>query len=193
MLWKGCDDMDTWESLERDVALCGACPLCSTRKTAVVGAGSRSAKIMLVGEAPGESEDESGEPFVGRSGKLLCQMLESIGLSRERDIYIANILKCRPPQNRTPSTAEASACDSLLRRQIALLAPRIILCLGRVSAQSLIDKSFKVTQQHGQWVQRDGVWLMGTFHPAALLRSPSQKPAAEEDFRILRAKIEEFK
>ncbi|MEG1428513.1 MAG: uracil-DNA glycosylase [Hydrogenoanaerobacterium sp.] len=183
---------DSLEILYNEVLHCRACGLCEGRKTVVLGNGAANAKILLLGEAPGEAEDKSGEPFVGRSGKLLCELLTQAGFSREQDIYIANMLKCRPPKNRNPKPCELAACNGFLQRQIKLLAPKIIVCLGRVSAQSIIDKGFKVTVQHGQWVQKDGVWLMGTFHPASQLRSPSQKPLAMCDFAALRTKHDEI-
>ena len=154
----------------------------------VFGVGAPGAKIMLVGEGPGENEDLQGEPFVGRSGQLMDKMLEYAGLSRKKNIYIANMVKCRPPQNRDPAPGEIEACIGWLRNQVAILRPAIIVCIGRVAAVSLIQKDFKVTKQHGQFIEKNGVLMMGTFHPAALLRNPVSKPAAMEDLLGLAAK-----
>ena len=158
----------------------------------VFGVGAPGAKIMLVGEGPGENEDLQGEPFVGRSGQLMDKMLEYAGLPRKKNIYIANMVKCRPPQNRDPAPGEIEACIGWLRNQVAILRPAIIVCIGRVAAVSLIQKDFKVTKQHGQFIEKNGVLMMGTFHPAALLRNPVSKPAAMEDLLGLAAKAKEL-
>jgi len=174
----------------REKALdCHSCPLCETRTNVVFGAGVPDAEILLIGEAPGEQEDKQGEPFVGRSGVLLDKMLAAIDLSREKNVYIANMVKCRPPQNRDPKPEEVDACMGYLRNQTLLLRPKIILCVGRIAAQHLISPTFKVTQQHGQFIQKNGVYMAGTFHPSALLRNPANKPAAMEDFFALRELI----
>ena len=131
-------------------------------------------------------------PFVGRGGALLDKYLEAVDLSRERNIYIANIVKCRPPQNRDPKPEETACCIGYLSRQLEIIKPKIIVCLGRVAATILIDKGFKVTRQHGEWFNKDGVWYMGTFHPAALLRNPHNKPDAFEDMLALQSKIREI-
>lgn len=151
----------------------------------------RKCRSAFVGEGPGENEDLQGEPFVGRGGKLLDKYLEAIDLSRDKNIYIANMVKCRPPHNRDPKPEEQEECIKWLREQFRLLRPKIIVCLGRISAQKLISPDFKVTKQHGEFFEKGGVLMMGTFHPAALLRNPNQKPAALEDFIKLRDKIEE--
>ncbi len=155
------------------------------------GTGDESARVMFVGEGPGEQEDIQGEPFVGPAGKLLDSYLEAIGLDRER-VYIANTVKCRPPQNRDPKDEEMECCMPFLRRQTKLIDPDIIVCLGRVAACKLIGADFKVTRQHGQWIKRGKFYMMGTFHPAALLRNPANKPAAFEDFIALREKMREL-
>lgn len=183
---------ETWETLEHDCLACHRCPLGDTRTHLVFGVGSRAARVLFVGEGPGENEDLQGEPFVGRGGKLLDQYLEAVGLDRTRNIYIANMVKCRPPKNRDPLPAEQEACLPWLREQVRFLKPRIIVCLGRISAQRLIDKNFRVTRQHGQFVEKNGVLMMGTYHPASLLRNPQQKPEAFEDFMALREKIREI-
>lgn len=182
---------ETWEALQADCMGCTNCALSETRTNLVFGVGSPQAKVLFIGEGPGEQEDLRGEPFVGRGGQLLDQYLAAIDLDRTKNIYIANMVKCRPPQNRDPLPQEKEACIGWLREQTRLLAPKIIVCLGRISAQRLIDESFKVTQQHGQFIEKAGVLMMGTFHPAALLRNPRQKPDALEDFIALREKIKE--
>lgn len=180
---------ETWESLETACFSCHNCPLGETRTKLVFGVGSRRAGVLLIGEGPGENEDLQGEPFVGRGGKLLDQYLAVVDLERGKNIYIANMVKCRPPKNRDPLPAEQEACLPWLREQVHLLRPKIIVCLGRISAQRLIDKNFRVTKQHGQFMEKNGVWMMGTYHPASLLRNPQQKPEALEDFIALREKI----
>lgn len=184
--------IENWEELRETVLGCTACKLCKTRTNVVFGAGNPAAKIMLIGEGPGQHEDEEGQPFVGRSGQLMDQMLEYIGLSREKNIFIGNMVKCRPPQNRDPEQDEVAACMGYLRNQVALIRPQIIVCIGRIAAMSLINPNYKVTKQHGEWTEKNGVWMMGTFHPAALLRNPNNKPAAMSDFFGLRDKIAEL-
>ena len=156
----------------------------------VFGVGSDSARVMFIGEGPGENEDLQGEPFVGRAGKLLDKFLAAIDLDRSK-IYIANMVKCRPPKNRDPKPEEQEACIGYLREQVRIIRPKIIVCLGRISAQRLIDPNFKVTVEHGKIVEKNGVLMMGTFHPAALLRNPNNKPAAFEDFIKIREIISE--
>lgn len=182
---------ENWDSLEQRCRACNACGLSATRTNVVFGAGCRQAEVMLVGEGPGENEDLQGEPFVGRGGQLLDQMLAAVGLYREHNVYIANIVKCRPPRNRDPQPEEQEACIGYLREQTALLKPKIIVCLGRIAACRLLSPDFKVTRQHGQFIEKNGVWMMGTFHPAALLRNPQQKPEGFADFIALRDKIQE--
>ena len=183
--------MSEWEQLKEQCLACTACPLAPTRQNVVFGVGQTDAEVLFVGEGPGANEDKQGEPFVGAAGQLLDRMLAAVGLSREHNIYIANIVKCRPPGNRDPQPEEQEACIGWLRRQTALLRPKIIVCLGRVAACRLMDPDFKVTRQHGQFVQKNGVWMMGTLHPAAILRNPTQKADAFRDLLALRDKIEE--
>lgn len=180
-----------WQELKDACMGCQNCPLGATRTNLVFGTGNENAEVLFVGEGPGENEDLRGEPFVGRGGKLLDKYLEAIDLSRDKNIYIANMVKCRPPHNRDPKPEEQEECIKWLREQFRLLRPKIIVCLGRISAQKLISPDFKVTKQHGEFFEKGGVLMMGTFHPAALLRNPNQKPAALEDFIKLRDKIEE--
>ena len=183
-------EMD-WKTLEETCRGCTACPLAATRKNVVFGVGNPAAVVLFVGEGPGANEDDQGEPFVGRAGQLLDKMLAAVGLSRQHNIYIANMVKCRPPQNRDPLPEEQDACLHWLKAQTALLRPKILVCLGRVAACRLIAPDFKVTRQHGEFFEKKGMLLMGTLHPAALLRTPSQKPDAFEDFLKLREKIGE--
>lgn len=178
--------------LKQMITQCTSCALCQTRTNVVFGAGVPDAEVLFIGEAPGAQEDAQGIPFVGRSGKLLDTLLASIGLYRDKNIYIANIIKCRPPDNRDPLPEEQAACSLHLLRQIDIINPKIIVCIGRIAAKYFIDENFKVTAQHGQWIEKDGRLMMGTLHPAALLRNPSLKSAAFEDALILRTKIEEL-
>lgn len=158
----------------------------------VFGVGNENADIMFVGEGPGENEDLKGEPFVGKAGQLLDKYLAVIDLDRKKNIYIANIVKCRPPKNRDPLPEEQEACIPWLRAQTRLIKPKIIVCLGRIAAQRLIDPEFRVTKQHGQFIKKGNILFMGTFHPAALLRNEAQKPDALSDFLALREKIAEL-
>lgn len=182
-----------WGALEAKCATCTLCPLHETRTQPVFGGGNPSAKILFIGEAPGEQEDLSGQPFVGRSGQLLDHMLSQVGLTREEHIYIANTVKCRPPSNRDPSKAEQTACLPYLKEQIQLLDPKIIVCLGRISAQKFIRPNFKISQEHGQWTWQDGRFITALYHPAALLRDPRRKPDTLADLQEIKRKImEEF-
>ena len=181
-----------WEDLE---AACKSCRKCSLREgctQVVFGEGNREAKVLFIWEGPGEQEDVQGKPFVGRSGQLLDRMLDAVGLSRHKDLYIANIVKCRPPQNRDPLPEEQEQCIEWLRNQTALMHPKIIVCLGRISAMKIIRPDFKITKEHGIFFEKNGSLLMATLHPAALLRNPSSKPGAFDDFIKLREKMEEL-
>ena len=179
-------------ALKSDCLLCRSCPLEITRTNVVFGVGNENADIMFVGEGPGENEDLKGEPFVGKAGQLLDKYLAVIDLDRKKNIYIANIVKCRPPKNRDPLPEEQEACIPWLRAQTRLIKPKIIVCLGRIAAQRLIDPEFRVTKQHGQFIKKGNILFMGTFHPAALLRNEAQKPDALSDFLALREKIAEL-
>lgn len=182
----------TLEALETACQSCLNCPLGKTRTNLVFGVGVPNAKVMFVGEGPGAQEDAQGKPFVGQSGQLLDKYLNLIDLDREKNIYIGNMVKCRPPQNRDPKPEETEACLPWLRKQVKALRPQIIVCLGRIAAQRLISADFRVTRQHGQFIEKSGILFMGTFHPAALLRNPAQKADALSDFQALRAKMEEL-
>ena len=173
--------MSNWDTLKQSCENCRACPLHETKTNCVFGVGNPQAKLMFVGEAPGEQEDLSGIPFVGRAGQLLDKFLFAVDLSRE-DVYIANILKCRPPHNRDPLPAEEDACIGYLRDQVRLISPRIIVCLGRIAAGVILHEDYRISQEHGQWIDRAGIRMTAVYHPAALLRNPSLKGAALTDF-----------
>ena len=183
---------ENFESLRKDCFSCQKCPLGETRTNLVFGVGNEKADILFVGEGPGENEDLQGEPFVGKAGKLLDKYLSVIDLDRNKNVYIANIVKCRPPQNRDPGEDEQEACINWLREQTRLIKPKIIVCLGRIAATRLISPDFKVTREHGQFIKKGNIYFMGTFHPAALLRNESQKADALSDFQKLREKIKEL-
>lgn len=182
----------TWEELESACLACRKCGLCETRTNVVVGMGNPKAKVMFVGEGPGEQEDLQGKPFVGRSGQLLDKMLAAVDLDRSKNIYIGNIVKCRPPKNRDPLPEEQAMCIDWLRNQFSLIRPKIIVCLGRIAATELIRPNFHIMKEHGEFFEKNGVLMMATLHPAALLRNPNNKPGAFEDFLKLRAKMDEL-
>ncbi len=165
---------------------CKKCPLWETRNNVVFGVGNPDARILFVGEAPGENEDLQGEPFVGAAGKLLDDMLELIDLDRSR-VYIANVVKCRPPRNRDPLNEEQAACRHWLDAQRDIIRPKLIVCLGRIAAMAVIRPDFKITREHGVWEDIDGCRAMAMYHPAALLRDPSKRPETFVDLRTLRA------
>ena len=181
-----------WNDLENACLSCQNCGLCQGRHHVVFGAGPREAQVMFVGEGPGENEDLQGEPFVGRGGQFLDKLLAAVDLDRHTNIYITNMVKCRPPQNRDPQPQEQEACLPWLRNQFALLRPKILVCLGRIAAMKLIKPDIKITREHGVFFEKGGILMMATLHPAALLRSPGQKPAAFEDYLKLREKIDEL-
>ena len=182
----------TWELLESTCAACQKCALGATRTKSVVGTGNRNADILFVGEAPGEQEDLTGTPFVGRAGQLLDRFLEAVDISREQ-VYIANILKCRPPQNRDPLPEEENACIDYLREQVRLIKPKVIVCLGRISAMRLIKQDFRITKEHGEWFEKNGYLMTAVYHPAYLLRDPRKKEDMLEDMKRIAAKIQELK
>ena len=184
--------LDNFNELKSTCENCQKCNLCKTRHNVVFGYGNPKAKIMFIGEGPGENEDLQGMPFVGRSGKLLDKYLTAIDLDREKDIFITNIVKCRPPENRNPSKDEMEACIPYLQNQFLLIKPKIIVCLGRVASCKIIKPDFKVTAEHGKWFHKNDTFFMGTFHPAALLRNPNNKPLALEDFLALSEKALEL-
>ena len=179
-----------WTELEKCCYSCTKCGLCETRNNVVFGVGPRDADVMFIGEGPCEQEDLKGEPFVGAAGMLLDDMLSIIDLSRE-NCYIANIVKCRPPRNRDPLETEQDACIGYLRNQVALIPPKIIVCLGRIAAMRIIRPDFRITREHGRWVEKNGVWMSAIYHPSALLRDLTKRPETFDDLLSLREKIKE--
>lgn len=179
----------TWEELEKQCNECTKCELCKTRTNTVFGCGNRNADIMFIGEAPGEKEDLSGTPFVGRAGHLFDKYLEAVGIERE-DVYIANMLKCRPPKNRDPLPSEQDMCIEYLRDQIRLIKPKMIVCLGRISAMRLIDPNYKITVQHGQWVRKGNFDMTAVFHPSLLLRDPRKKEDMLTDMKEIKRRLD---
>lgn len=184
--------MGRWEELKQECMACNACNLCKTRHNVVFGVGNEEAGIMFVGEGPGEQEDLQGVPFVGPAGKLLDDMLSIIDLDRT-NVYIANIVKCRPPRNRDPQQDEQDACIGFLRKQIQLVKPKMIVCLGRVAALRLINPDFRITREHGQWTKSGDIWFTATYHPSALLRDVSKRPDAFMDLLAIRDMMKKLK
>lgn len=178
----------SWGALRDRCMNCFRCGLADTRTNVVFGVGNENADIMFIGEGPGEQEDLKGEPFVGPAGKLLDDMLSIIDLDRENS-YIANIVKCRPPHNRDPHDHEQEACIEYLRQQVALVKPKVIVCLGRIAAKRILYPDFKITTEHGAWIQRNGIWMTAIYHPSALLRDTSKRPETFEDLLEIRRKL----
>lgn len=184
--------MYTLETVKKYCLNCNKCPLHATRTNVVFGEGNPNATIMFIGEGPGYNEDIQGRPFVGAAGQLLDKMLNAIDLKRE-EVYIANIVKCRPPNNRNPLYEEVKSCIEYLRWQVKLVNPKIIVCLGAVAAQNIISQDFKITRDRGKWVELGKFYVMPTYHPAALLRDENKKRPAWEDFKNIKKKYEELK
>ena len=184
--------MQSWEDLKEACQNCSGCGLCAGRHNVVFGVGRTDADVMLIGEGPGEQEDLQGIPFVGAAGKFLDDMLSIIDLNR-RNVYIANIVKCRPPNNRDPKDDEQDACIGYLMRQIELVQPKIVICLGRIAARRIIDPDYRITREHGTWICRNGVWMTAIYHPSALLRDVSKRPETFEDLLEIREKIRRIK
>lgn len=182
---------EAWKELKQECAQCRRCGLGETRHHLVFGDGAEDARIMLIGEGPGEQEDLQGLPFVGPAGKLLDDMLEMIYLDRTK-VYIANIVKCRPPHNRDPLGTEQDACIGYLRKQTKLLNPKIIVCLGRIAAMKLIREDFRISRDHGTWEQKGGIWFTAMYHPSALLRDVTKRPDTFRDLKSLQAKAAEL-
>ena len=178
-------------ALERRCADCRKCRLGATRTNPVFGVGPVPAQVVFVGEGPGQQEDLKGEPFVGPAGKLLDDMLSIIDLSRENS-YICNIVKCRPPQNRDPMEDEQDACIGYLYEQLKLLQPKIVVCLGRIAAMRLIKPDFRITREHGNWTEHNGVLYTAIYHPSALLRDPSKRPETFADLLEIRKRVRYF-
>ena len=179
---------EAWSALREECLSCQRCGLAETRKNVVFGDGNPEAELLFIGEGPGANEDAQGLPFVGRGGKLLDDMLEMIDLDRTK-VFITNIVKCRPPQNRDPLNVEQEACIEYLRRQTAMIQPKIIVCLGRIAAMQIIKPDFKITKEHGQWFDKAGIRMTAIYHPAALLRDPSRRPETFDDLKNIQAEI----
>ena len=180
-----------WKELYSEINGCQKCRLCEQRTNIVIGEGDPKATIMFIGEGPGRDEDLSGRPFVGRAGQLLDKMIGAIGFRRE-EVYIANVVKCRPPNNRTPEESEADACLPYLRVQFALIRPKIIVCLGATAAKYIYDPNVRITRDRGVWKEKKGVWILPTYHPAALLRDESKTRESWEDMQKLKQKYDEI-
>ncbi len=177
-----------WEDFLKQCSACRRCILSKTRNNVVIGEGSPNAKLMFIGEGPGAEEDRTGRPFVGKAGQLLTKAIHAIGLTRE-EVYIANIVKCRPPGNRVPTDAEAGVCIHYLRNQVALIKPKIIVCLGGTAMKRIINPDARISRIRGQWIERKGYCLIATFHPAALLRDESKKSPFWQDFKMIQEKL----
>ena len=180
-----------WEQIERMIQNCRRCGLCEQRHSIVLGEGNRKASVMLVGEGPGADEDAQGRPFVGKAGQLLDKMFSAIDMRRE-DLYITNVVKCRPPGNRTPLDEEAKACLPVLRMQYHLIAPKIVVCLGATATRHVYDPEARITRVRGQWLEKNGTLFLPTYHPAALLRDESKKKDVWEDLKSIARKYAEL-
>jgi uracil-DNA glycosylase family 4 len=180
---------ETWEELEKSIIGCKKCKLCTGRNNIVFGTGNKEADLMFIGEGPGADEDREGEPFVGRAGKLMNMAFDGIGIKRE-GVYIANIVKCRPPSNRNPETDEADACINYLRNQVMLVKPKVIVLLGSVALKNILGNEYGITASRGNWVERKGILYMPTWHPAALLRDENKKIEFWKDLKQVKEKME---
>ena len=181
----------TWEELEKSIENCKKCKLCTGRQNIVFGTGNKNADIMLIGEGPGADEDRLGEPFVGRAGKLMNMAFDMLEIKRE-ELYIANVVKCRPPGNRNPEEDEAMACLDYLRNQVILVKPKIIVLLGSIALKNILGKEYGITASRGKWLEKKGIWYMPTWHPAALLRDNTKKIDFIKDFQKVLEKFEEI-
>lgn len=181
----------SWAQLYEELSGCQRCRLCEHRTNVVPGEGNPNARLMFIGEGPGQEEDRQGRPFVGRSGELLTRMIHAIGIERS-EVYICNVVKCRPPQNRNPEPDEAEACLNYLRAQVALVRPKVIVLLGKVACRYTLGEEIFITRDHGRWFERKGTWFIPTFHPSALLRDPTKKRDAWDDFQKIREKLKEI-
>ncbi len=180
---------ETWEELEKSIIGCKKCKLCTGRNNIVFGTGNKEADLMFIGEGPGADEDREGEPFVGRAGKLMNMAFNGIGINRE-EVYIANIVKCRPPSNRNPEADEAEACIDYLRNQVMLVKPKVIVLLGSVALKNILGNEYGITASRGNWVERKGILYMPTWHPAALLRDENKKIEFWKDLKQVKEKME---
>ena len=181
-------DLPEWQQLDTEIKMCNRCRLCGVRRNVVIGRGCLSAQVFFIGEGPGENEDIQGQPFVGQAGKLLDLALAGLMFS-EDSYYIANIVKCRPPKNRAPLDDEAEQCLPFLLRQISLMAPKILVCLGAVATRYMIGKEFKISRIRGEWVERNNQIIMPTFHPAALLRDEDKKVLMWQDLKKIKNRM----
>jgi len=182
---------ENWEELEETIKDCNKCKLCTGRKNIVFGVGNKNADIMFIGEGPGADEDIQGEPFVGKAGQLMNKAFEALDIKRE-EVYIANIVKCRPPQNRNPEQDEANACMDYLRNQVLLVKPKIIVLLGSVALKNILGEEYSITNSRGKWIEKKGILYLPTFHPAALLRDDSKKIDFWRDLKLIKEKLKEF-
>ena len=182
---------DNWEELERDVSNCKKCKLCMTRTNVVIGTGNKNTELMFIGEGPGEDEDKTGIPFVGKAGKLMDKAFDGLNISREK-VYIANIVKCRPPQNRVPDKEEANSCLDYLRNQVILIKPKIIVLLGSTALKNILGESYGITASRGKWIEKKNILYMPTFHPAALLRDENKKIDFWKDLKEVTLKASEL-
>ena len=180
-----------WESLEEEIRLCEACPLHSGCAHKVPGQGDKGSPLMLIGEGPGQREDETGYAFVGAAGQLLTQLLSEVGIFRDR-LYICNVVKCRPPQNRVPEPEEQAACLPFLRRQLELVQPQVVVLLGATAGRAVLGSGIRVTRDRGKWYQANGTYFLLTYHPSALLRDTSKQQEARQDLRSLRSRLVEL-
>ena len=183
---------NNWEELEQAIKGCKKCKLCRNRTNIVFGVGNKEADVMLIGEGPGADEDRQGEPFVGKAGQLMNKAFQALNIKRE-DVYIANIVKCRPPQNRVPEDDEVHACLNYLRNQVILIKPKIIVLLGSTALKNILGSEFGITASRGKWVARKGILYMPTWHPAALLRDETKKIDFWKDLKTVKEKAEELK
>ncbi len=183
---------DNWEELEQSIVNCNKCKLCTNRTNIVFGVGNKEADIMMIGEGPGADEDKQGEPFVGKAGQLMNKALTGLGIKRE-ELYIANIVKCRPPSNRVPEQDEAEACLNYLRNQVILVKPKIIVLLGSTALKNILGKEYSITAMRGRWIEQKGIYYMPTWHPAALLRDENKKIEFWNDLKEVRKKEEELR
>ena len=179
---------NNWRILEEECKKCNKCKLAATRKNVVIGVGNKKSNLMFIGEGPGADEDEQGIPFVGKAGQLMDMAFKAIGIKRE-EVYIANVVKCRPPNNRNPEQDEADACLDYLRSQVMLVKPKIIVLLGSVALKNILGKEYGITNARGKWVEKNGILYMPTFHPAALLRDGSKKILFWKDLKEVRKKL----
>ena len=183
---------ETWEELESSIQNCHKCKLCTSRKNIVLGSGNKNATVMLIGEGPGADEDMQGKPFVGKAGQLMNKALEALEID-PKELYITNVVKCRPPQNRNPEEDEVASCIDYLRSQVMLIKPKIVVLLGSVALKHILGEEYGITSARGKWIEKKGIWYIATFHPAALLRDDTKKIDFWRDFKLVKEKWEEIK